>query len=106
MPGKDYCAPMDSSPPASPSISISLERGRDKITINGTTNLPPGTPLRVTVDVEGKGLKTAKQAVEVSADGTFSWTRKLPQNRTATVSFVHEGVSSNQIAAGVWKKGA
>ncbi len=89
-----------------PSISISLERGRDTITINGTTNLPPGTPLRVTVDVEGKGLKTAKQSVEVSGDGTFTWSRKLPQNRSATVSFAHEGVTSNQVAAGAWKKGA
>ena len=97
---------MDSSPPTSPSIAISLERGRDKITVSGTTSLPPGTPLAVNIDVESKGLKTAKQAVEVSADGTFSWTRKLPQNRTATVSFAHEGVTSNQVSAGVWKKGA
>lgn len=97
---------MDSSPPASPSISISLERGRDKITVSGTTSLPPGTPLSVNIDVEGKGLKTAKQAVEVSADGTFTWTRKLPQNRTAKVSFSHEGATSNQISAGTWTKGS
>jgi len=89
-----------------PSISISLERGRDTITVSGTTNLPPGTPLVVTVDVEGKGLKTAKQAVEVSGDGTFAWTRKLPQNRTAKVSFSHEGVKSNEVAAGAWSKGS
>ncbi|MFM9134941.1 MAG: hypothetical protein ACKOT0_05830 [bacterium] len=88
------------------SISISLERARDKITVSGTTNLPPGTPLTVSIDVEGKGLKTAKQAVEVSGDGTFTWTRKLPQNRTAEVSFSHEGTASNKIAAGVWAKGS
>ena len=89
-----------------PSITLTLARGRDKITVNGTTTLPPGTQLTVSVDVEGKGLKTAKQTVEVGKDGSFTWSRKLPQNRTAKVTMSHGGTTSNVISAGVWSKGS